>query len=149
VRDLNRTLNESIVRICGVTEDRVRPESTLDKLGIDSLTAAELITDLEIRLGEELPVDVLRRLNRVGTVGEVAAELSRDGKYVVFDSSASNLVPNDTNKAVDVFRYNTHTGGFRLASVATGRAQADAASIEGWVSGSGATWSSPRKPPIW
>jgi Tol biopolymer transport system component len=64
-------------------------------------------------------------------------ELSRDGKYVVFDSSASNLVSNDTNNAVDVFRYNTHTGAFRLASVATGGAQADAASFEGWVSGSG------------
>jgi acyl carrier protein len=75
MRDLDRALNESIVRICGVTEDRVHPESTLDELGIDSLTAAELITDLEIRLGEELPVDVLRRLNRVRTVGEVAAEL--------------------------------------------------------------------------
>ena len=75
MRDLDRALTESIVRICGVPEDRVRPESTLDELGIDSLTAAELVTDLEIRLGEELPVDVLRRLNRVRTVGEVAAEL--------------------------------------------------------------------------
>jgi acyl carrier protein len=75
MRNLDRALNESIARICGVTEDLVRPESTLDELGIDSLTAAELVTDLEIRLGEELPVDVLRRLNRVRTVGEVAAEL--------------------------------------------------------------------------
>jgi len=75
MRDLDQALNESITRICGVPEDRIHPESTLDELGIDSLTAAELVTDLEIRLGEELPVDVLRRLNRVRTVGEVAAEL--------------------------------------------------------------------------
>jgi Tol biopolymer transport system component len=64
-------------------------------------------------------------------------EISRAGTYVVFDSSASNLVSNDTNNALDVFRYNTATGGFRLASVSTGGAQADAASYGGWVSGSG------------
>lgn len=75
MRDLDRALSESIVRICGVSEDQVHPNSTLDELGIDSLTAAELITDLEIRLGEDLPVDVLRRLNRARTVGDVAEEL--------------------------------------------------------------------------
>jgi len=73
--DLEQALTESIVKICGVSGDRVLPTSTLDELGIDSLTAAELITDLEIRLGEDLPVDVLRRLNRVRTVGDIAAEL--------------------------------------------------------------------------
>jgi acyl carrier protein len=74
---LDRALTDSIVRVCGVSADQVMPTSTLDELGIDSLTAAELVTDLEIRLGEDLPVDVLRRLNRVRTVGDIAAELSR------------------------------------------------------------------------
>ena len=73
--DLDPVLRESIGRICGVPADQVSPASTLDDLGIDSLTAAEIITDVEIRAGIELPMDVLRGLGRMRTVGEVAAHL--------------------------------------------------------------------------
>jgi len=73
--DLDAVLRESIVKICGVPADQVSPASTLDDLGIDSLTAAEIITDVEIRAGIELPMDVLRGLGRMRTVGEVAAHL--------------------------------------------------------------------------
>jgi len=68
-------LRESIVRICGVHAGQVSSASTLEDLGIDSLTAAEIITDVEIRTGVELPMDVLRGLGRMQTVGEVAAHL--------------------------------------------------------------------------
>jgi Tol biopolymer transport system component len=64
-------------------------------------------------------------------------QISSHGKYVVFSSTASNLVAHDTNSALDVFRYNTATGAFQLASVASSGEQADAASYGGWVSGSG------------
>jgi len=70
--DMRAALDESIVRICGVSDGAVRPETTLEELGIDSLIAAEIITDLEIRTGAELPMDVLRGLSMLGTVGEVA-----------------------------------------------------------------------------
>ena len=73
--DLDATLRESIVTICGVPADQVSPASTLEDLGIDSLTAAEIITDVEIRAGIELPMDVLRGLGGMRTVGEVAAHL--------------------------------------------------------------------------
>jgi acyl carrier protein len=76
--DLEAALRESIVRICGVPADQVSPDSTLEDLGIDSLTAAEIITDVEIRAGIELPMDVLRGLGRMRTVGEVAAHLQSD-----------------------------------------------------------------------
>ena len=69
--DLEQAMGESIERICGMPREQVSRASTLDELGIDSLAAAELITDLEIRLGVELPIDVLRRLNQVKTVGEI------------------------------------------------------------------------------
>jgi len=68
-------LRESIVRVCGVLADQVTPASALEDLGIDSLAAAEIITDVEIRAGIELPMDVLRGLNQLRTVGEVAAHL--------------------------------------------------------------------------
>ena len=73
--NLDVALCESIVRICGVPADQVTPASTLADLGIDSLTAAEIITDVEIRAGIELPIDVLRGLNQMQTVGEIAGYL--------------------------------------------------------------------------
>ena len=73
--NLDVALRESIVRVCGVPAGQVTPASTLDDLGVDSLAAAEIITDVEIRAGFELPMDVLRGLNQMQTVGEVAGHL--------------------------------------------------------------------------
>lgn len=73
--NLDVALRESIVRICGVAADQLSPTSTLEDLGIDSLAAAEIITDVEIRAGIELPMDVLRGLSQMRTVGEVATHL--------------------------------------------------------------------------
>ena len=73
--NLDAALRESIVRICGVPAEEITPASTLDNLGVDSLAAAEIITDVEIRTGVELPMDVLRGLSKMETVGEVAAHL--------------------------------------------------------------------------
>jgi len=73
--DLDVALRESVAKFCGVPVGQVGPASTLEELGIDSLTAAEIITDVEIRAGVELPMDVLRGLSQLRTVGEVAAHL--------------------------------------------------------------------------
>jgi hypothetical protein len=45
--------------------------------------------------------------------------LSADGRFVAFTSSADNLVPNDTNRATDVFVRDLLTGTTTLASVNT------------------------------
>jgi acyl carrier protein len=74
--NLDVALRESIVRICGVPADRITPASTLEDLGVDSLAAAEIITDVEIRAGIELQMDALRGLSQLRTVGEVAAHLA-------------------------------------------------------------------------
>jgi polyketide synthase 13/phthiocerol/phenolphthiocerol synthesis type-I polyketide synthase D len=73
--DLDAALTESIAKFCGVPVSQVGPSSTLEELGVDSLLAAEIITDVEIRAGIELPMDVLRGLNQAQTVGEVAVQL--------------------------------------------------------------------------
>ena len=44
--------------------------------------------------------------------------LSADGRYVAFDSSASNLVPGDTNGVSDVFVYDRQTDTIERVSVA-------------------------------
>jgi len=73
--NLDVALCESIARVCGVPADQVSPSSTLEGLGIDSLAAAEIITDVEIRTWIELPMDVLRGLGELRTVEEVSAHL--------------------------------------------------------------------------
>jgi acyl carrier protein len=73
--DVEALLRRSIVSVCGVPAERVRSDTPLDDLGIDSLAAAEIFVDVEIELGRELPVDLLRRLDGTETVGGVAAVL--------------------------------------------------------------------------
>lgn len=73
--DVAQELRISIGRICDVPVESITDEDSLEDLGIDSLAAAEVLTDLEIRLGRELPVDGLRRLTASRTVGDVVALL--------------------------------------------------------------------------
>ncbi|GBG13989.1 uncharacterized protein NMK_1545, partial [Novimethylophilus kurashikiensis] len=47
------------------------------------------------------------------------ASISADGKYVVFDSRADNLVANDTNGESDVFIKNLQTGEIQRLSLST------------------------------
>jgi Tol biopolymer transport system component len=47
------------------------------------------------------------------------AAISADGRYVAFTSSADNLVPNDGNHALDVFRRDLLTSTTALVSVST------------------------------
>ncbi|RKZ47132.1 MAG: hypothetical protein DRR08_32655, partial [Candidatus Parabeggiatoa sp. nov. 2] len=42
-----------------------------------------------------------------------AATLSTDGRYVIFNSDASNLVADDDNNSTDVFRHDRQTGQTR------------------------------------
>jgi acyl carrier protein len=78
---LAEMLTESVARACEVSVEQVTSTATLDDLGLDSLAAAEVITDLEIALGVEFPLDVLRRLTEARTVGDVLERL-RNGLAV-------------------------------------------------------------------
>ncbi len=60
--------------------------------------------------------------------------ISADGRFVAFESRASNLVPGDTNSYVDVFVRDRQLGTTERVSVATGGAQANASSFwPDWV----------------
>ncbi len=61
--------------------------------------------------------------NESGDVGGVS--LSADGRFVAFISEASNLAPNDTNTARDVFVYDRQTGEIRLVSAGLAHMAAD------------------------
>ncbi len=56
------------------------------------------------------------------------AAISADGRYVAFDSLASNLVPSDTNSAQDVFVHDTQTGTTSRVTLSGGGAQANSSS---------------------
>ena len=64
-------------------------------------------------------------------------QLSADGRYVVFDSTATNLVGNDTNGKLDVFRHDQLTGETVRISVATGGGQGSGDSADARVSDDG------------
>ena len=58
-----------------------------------------------------------------GNAPSVGAAISANGRYVAFNSSASNLVPGDTNNLDDVFVRDLVAGTTVRVSVATGGAQ--------------------------
>jgi Tol biopolymer transport system component len=63
--------------------------------------------------------------------------ISADGRYVVFESFANNLVQGDTNGAFDVFRHDRLTGETVRVSVATGGGQASGNSTDPRISDDG------------
>lgn len=58
-----------------------------------------------------------------GTGDSEPAAVSRNGRYILFQSSASDLVPGDTNGYPDVFLFDRWTGKTELISVSTGGMQ--------------------------
>jgi hypothetical protein len=63
--------------------------------------------------------------------------ITPDGRYVVFESSATNLVANDTNSANDIFLRDIQSGTTERVSVATGGAQVNDNSFVASVSEDG------------
>jgi len=56
--------------------------------------------------------------------------ISADGRHVAFVSSATNLVPGDTNQLVDVFLHDRQTGETELVSVGSAENQANGVIID-------------------
>jgi hypothetical protein len=65
------------------------------------------------------------------------SSVSADGRFVAFDSSATNLVPGDTNGALDVFVRDRQSATTERVSVATGGGEADDLSIHASMSDDG------------
>jgi Tol biopolymer transport system component len=65
-------------------------------------------------------------------------DVSPNGRYVVLQSDATNLVPGDTNGKADIFVADLMSGDIRRASVADDGAQSNNASFEGVATNAGA-----------
>lgn len=66
-----------------------------------------------------------------------APHLSADGRYIVFESLASNLVSGDTNGVIDVFVHDRQGGQTSRVSVGNDGAQANNASVNPTISADG------------
>ncbi|NIX76630.1 hypothetical protein HB375_08380, partial [Microvirga sp. c23x22] len=62
---------------------------------------------------------------------------SPDGRYVIFESGAANLVPGDTNNNYDIFRKDMLTGEVVRLSTGSGAVQANGSSYEAQLSADG------------
>jgi flagellin-like hook-associated protein FlgL len=65
-------------------------------------------------------------LGNPGDISSVNPQISADGMYVAFWSNATNIVSNDTNGQVDVFRKSIETGVTERVNTSTTGIQADA-----------------------
>lgn len=88
----------------------------------DDLTSNDTngLRDIFVRdllLGANLLVSVSTNGVTSGNGCSTVPGLSSNGRYVVFSSSASNLVPSDTNQAQDVFLRDLQAGTTTLVSV--------------------------------
>ncbi len=66
-----------------------------------------------------------------------APTISADGRYVVFESDASNLVSGDTNGTYDIFVHDTQTGMTTRVSLATGGTEGNSDSLQAAISADG------------
>lgn len=72
-----------------------------------------------------------------GNEESAGVSISADGRYVAYDTLATNLVPGDTNETNDVLVWDRYDGSNRRISVANDGTQANAYSYEPSISGGG------------
>ncbi|MGW4518292.1 TolB family protein [Streptomyces sp. NPDC004393] len=72
-----------------------------------------------------------------GNGDSLAPSISADGRYVAFESDATNLVPNDTNHLRDVFVKDVHTGRIVRVTAQSAGAPADAEAYQPSLSADG------------
>ena len=63
--------------------------------------------------------------------------VSADGRFVVLESDAGNLVPGDTNRTSDVFVFARRTGKIARVSLGNGGVQGNGRSYPGAISANG------------
>ena len=72
-----------------------------------------------------------------GNSNSYVPSISGDGRFVAFESTASNLVSGDTNGTADIFVHDRQTGTTSRVSVDSSGSQGNAASLNPSISGDG------------
>lgn len=111
-------------------------ESDASNLVLDDTNGVKdiLVADLNMNQIERVSVSTL---GEEGNDSSLFPSISSDGRYVLFISSASNLVLNDTNNNVDVFLHDRQsTSTIRISENPSG-VQANGESMAGTISDNG------------
>jgi len=106
------------------------PDLLPDGVEVSSLYVRDLQTGTTTR-------EALTSTGAPAGAGLHTATMSRDGRYVTFETAANDVVPGDTNNAVDVFVRDRITGEVELVSIADAGTQADNDSWDPRVSDGG------------
>ena len=141
------------------TGDSVNPDMSADGRYVTFVSAAALTADdtnVNSCIGTNVPgpscPDVFLHDRNTGTTtrlsvatdgtqanaASAAPKISGDGRYVVFESAATNLYPNDANQLVDVFIRDRQLVTTTLISVTNTGAQSDRAALSPVISDDGA-----------
>ena len=75
--DLNQKIIDVVVQETGIDETKLNLDANLQSLGVDSLSALEILMILEDEFDIEIPQD---RLNDVYSTGKIAAVISEQIK---------------------------------------------------------------------
>jgi len=108
------------------------------------LVPDDLNSDWDVFVHDRLTAQTLRvSVDSSGNGGDASgwgsapAAISPNGRYVAFSSGASNLVPNDTNAASDIFVHDITTGATERVSLTSTQSQANNVSLHPSISGDG------------
>lgn len=93
--------------------------SAADNLVTNDMNGALDVFVRDRQLGKTLLVSVSAAGIRSGNSASTAPTISSNGQFVVFETAASDLTPNDTNNASDVFLRDLVAGTTTLVSVNT------------------------------
>ena len=104
-------------------------EGTSTLIGIDE-------TDIELQVAETTRVSV-RTNGKQGDSESYVPSISPDGRYVTFESLATNLVNGDKNGAYDIFVHDYKTGKTARVSVRTNGKQGNGHSYDPSISSAG------------
>jgi hypothetical protein len=101
-----------------------------DTNGADDVFVRDLVTGTTERVS-------VRSNGNQGNSSTTLTSISANGRWVVFQSFATNLVPGDTNGHFDVFIHDRQTGLTERVSVRSNEAQGNAPSTDATVSRNG------------
>jgi len=115
---------------------------TFDSIA-SNLVASDTNTAYDIFVRDTVTNTTIRISNGIGGAQSNGLSLnpviSQSGRYIAYESRATNLVSGDTNSQSDIFLYDTTTAATTRLSVSSTGAQATAFSADAVISGDGST----------
>lgn len=109
--------------------------------GADNLVSRDTNAQDDVFVRDRAAADTERASlgprGRQADLGSATVAISGNGRFVAFGSTATNLVPGDTNGEMDIFVHDRSNGGMERVSVGPGGRQANGSSYNVSISATG------------